>query len=697
MSKEKEWKSWAELDAPEEEPIPGRIYSGLNCFEKLLLIRCWCPDRTLSQARKYIQISLGTVFLESAVLNLDKLAEETDSLTPLICLLSIGSDPCNQLDTIACIKMQEYRQIAMGQGQEEPARKMITDALLNGHWLMLQNCHLCIEFCEEIMQTLLETSDMHHQFRLWITTEVYRKFPVGLLQMSLKFTNEPPSGIGSCLKRIYSDLSQDILEYSNHVTWPKLLFGVAFLHSVVQERKKFGAIGWNTPYEFNRADFTSSTQFIMNHLDDLEPKQGISWSTICYMLSEVQYGGKITDDFDRRLLKCFCLTWFSENMTEPNFEFYPGYSFPDCRTSEDYNIFIPSMPFQDSPEVVGLHSNANISHQINIVNGILDQIVQIQPKENSGVLKGATREDIVGKLATDFLKKLPKDYVPNEVREALAKLGGMQPMNIFLRQEIDRMQTILTLVKTTLADLKMALDGSIVMSDELKETLDDMFDAKVPRKWLKVSWQSSSLGFWFTELLERDDQFKRWCFYGRPKVFWMTGFFNPQGFITAMRQETTRAHKNWSLDSVVCQNLITRFSKEDIHESPPEGVYIHGLFLEGASIDRKTGKLIEAKPKVLYEPVPVIYIYAINSNAGTIYNNVLYITILYITMSTANPQGRTTGCMSALCTESQAGQSTTTLELLTLRVILEPGIGSCGEWLCYVISSKLSFVMCYML
>ena len=66
-------------------------------------------------------------------------------------------------------------------------------------------------------------------------------------------------------------------------------------------------------------------------------------------------------------------------------------------------------------------------------------------------------------------------------------------------------------------------------------------------------------------------------------------------------------------------------------------------------------------------------------------------------MITANPQGRTTGCMSALCTESQAGQSTTTLELLTLRVILEPGIGSCGEWLCYVISSKLSFVMCYML
>ena len=84
-----------------------------------------------------------------------------------------------------------------------------------------------------------------------------------------------------------------------------------------------------------------------------------------------------------------------------------------------------------------------------------------------------------------------------------------------------------------------------------------------------------------------------------------------------MRQEVTRAHKGWALDSVICQNLVTRsinhghshedssqnflayrFSKEDIHDSPPEGVYVHGLFLEGGSLDRKTGKLVESRPKV---------------------------------------------------------------------------------------------------
>lgn len=63
-----------------------------------------------------------------------------------------------------------------------------------------------------------------------------------------------------------------------------------------------------------------------------------------------------------------------------------------------------------------------------------------------------------------------------------------------------------------------------------------MFDARIPNMWKKISWESSTLGFWFTELLERNTQFYSWVFEGRPKTFWMTGFFNPQGESRSKRE-----------------------------------------------------------------------------------------------------------------------------------------------------------------
>lgn len=164
--------------------------------------------------------------------------------------------------------------------------------------------------------------------------------------------------------------TQDFLDYTSAPQWPSLLYTVAFLHTIVQERRKFGPLGWNIPYEFNAADFAASVQFIQNHLDEMDPKKGVSWQTIVYMIGEVQYGGRVTDDFDKRLLNTFTSIWFSENLLSSHFEFYHGYKVPNTKSLQGFQDYINALPTYDTPEVFGLHSNADITYQINSAKGI---------------------------------------------------------------------------------------------------------------------------------------------------------------------------------------------------------------------------------------------------------------------------------------------------------------------------------------
>jgi dynein heavy chain len=168
-------------------------------------------------------------------------------------------------------------------------------------------------------------------------------------------------------------------------------------------------------------------------------------------------------------------------------------------------------------------------------------------------------------------------------------------------------QVVIDICRVTLKDVVLAIDGQIIMTTEILDIINNMFDFRVPSKWLldatgsvEISWLSPTLGGWMKGLADRYFQLNNWLLKGRPPSFWLTGFYNQQGFLTCANQEITRQNydNGWSLDLVkqwfepqreTIQSDDGKIEKNI--QAPSEGVYIHGLYLEGASWNK--GKLDE--------------------------------------------------------------------------------------------------------
>ena len=126
--------------------------------------------------------------------------------------------------------------------------------------------------------------------------------------------------------------------------------------------------------------------------------------------------------------------------------------------------------------------------------------------------------------------QVPAMFDKEELREKLKKLPGgpTMPLNVHLRQELDRLNIVIKLTSSTLKNLRLAIAGTIALSGGLIDSMDALFNARIPQDWLKKSGEASTLGNWFLGLLQRYDQLNKWLNAGRPKAYWMTGFFNPQ-------------------------------------------------------------------------------------------------------------------------------------------------------------------------
>jgi dynein heavy chain len=598
------------FDSPNahEEPLPGEWNDKLDSFQKMIVLKSIRSDKMMNAIQNFISEKMGTPFIEPPTFDLKKSFRDSSHKMPLIFVLSPGTDPVADFKKFAQEMSMTERMfsISLGQGQAKKAEKLISDGKDRGDWILLANCHLSISWMPSLEQIVEQLNDeINSDFRMWLTSMPHPKFPVSTLQNSVKMTLEPPQGLRANLRRSYMTFdNQELNDCKKPEEFKMLLFNFCFFHAIVQDRRKFGPIGWNIPYEFTTEDLTVCKRQLKIFLDEYDK---IPYKVLNYLGAQINYGGRVTDDKDKRLIQTIMQIYITPQALEVGHKLSESgtYICPKPGNQEEYIEYISQLPLNPHPEVFGMHENAEITtNQSNTRNTLLT-ILSIQPRSSSA--GGKTRDQILTEIAVNIETKTPPLF---DLEDVMTKYPTeyTESMNTVLTQEVGKYNRLLALMIETLADVQKALVGEVVMSEDLEKLGNSLFDNLVPDMWADVGFLSlKPLASWIQDLNDRVKFLKEWIENGTPAVFWISGFFFPQAFLTGTLQNYARKHII-AIDELTFQfKIYDDISPQDVKEKPEDGCYVYGLYLEGARWNANTHLLDDSRPKQLYSDMPMIW------------------------------------------------------------------------------------------
>ncbi|AWP03287.1 putative dynein heavy chain 1 axonemal [Scophthalmus maximus] len=595
---------------PHREALPEEWDTGLDSFQKLLILRCLRSDCLIQGLQDFVSAQLGQRFIEPQTSDLSLVFPDSSPSTPLIFVLSPGTDPAADLYKFADFMQfsKKLNAISLGQGQGPWAEILMRAAMERGQWVFFQNCHLAPSWMPSL-ERLVENIDpakVHKDFRVWLTSLPSNKFPVSILQNGSKMTIEPPKGIKANLQKTYLRLTDDFITSSTKITnLRSLLLSLCLFHGIALERRKFGPLGFNIPYEFTDGDLNICISQLKMFLDEY---QDVPYKVLKYTAGEINYGGRVTDDWDRRCLLSVLEDFYCPAVLLDDYLYSSSGVYRQIDTNLDikgYLAYIRGLPINDTPEIFGLHDNANISFAQNETFALLGAVVRLQPRAVSA--GGKTPDEIVEDIVGGIAEKIPQPFNVQEVMEKYPVLYE-ESMNTVLMQEVIRYNSLLSVISQSLGDIVKALKGLVVMSSELELMASSLFNNTVPEMWKAKAYPSlKPLASWVSDLLQRISFVQSWIYDGIPPVFWISGFFFPQGFLTGTLQNYAR-HNRASIDTIGLDFKVMVKSESQLREKPNAGCYIRGLFLEGARWDGTAGQLTDSRPKELHTKMAVIWL-----------------------------------------------------------------------------------------
>lgn len=608
-------------------------------------------DRVTIAVTAFVSEAIGKKYTQPPVLRFKNLYEQSTSQTPILFVLSPGADPVFdvvQLGEQLGYKIGEKLQlIALGQGNvKNNAFRVIlssgmgkkAEALLNtasreGFWVMLQNCHLLPKWLKSLEKILEKTVKPNANFRLWLTTDPTESFPLGILQKCIKVVTEPPNGLKPNMRSTYSKLDSALLNQTPHPAFKPLVYILSFFHAVVQERRKYGAffwiyktehfllgkLGWNVPYDFSETDFRISLTLISTYLSKSgSDSESVPWSTLKYLIGEAMYGGRVSDSYDRRILRTYLEEYVGDFIFDELDRFWlcnrQGVRITLPKSSGDvefYRNVVESLPDVQSPSIFGLDANADVSYHTCAAQSLWKDLLSLGGKSVGTASGGNRRERVIRQIIEDVKRRLPAPFDVDKIQKRIVEPS---PTERVLLQELDHWNHLVIAMEDSLNALVKALDGEVGFSSELETLAEALYNGQLPSLWSRWAPQTEkALGSWMEAFVLRHVQYEKWVQNGEPIVMWLSGLHVPETYLAALIQTACR-RRGWPLDKATLSTRITQISNpEEIQERPETGCYVHGLFLEGASWDLERCELCPAESKQQITSMPIIHLVPIQS------------------------------------------------------------------------------------
>ena len=188
---------------------------------------------------------------------------------------------------------------------------------------------------------------------------------------------------------------------------------------------------------------------------------------------------------------------------------------------------------------------------------------------------------MVKEFITKFQSGLPANC---SLFDLNAKIKEKTPFIVVCLQECERMNTLLSIIRTSLSDLEAGLKGQLNITDAMEGLSNALSLNKVYEEWEKYAYFSKKpLIEWYQDLLMRVNQLQNWSSEMiTPKSLWISGLFNPMSFLTAIMQVTSRKYQLPLDDMCLRTDVLNIKDQEELAEPAEVGAYIHGFFLEGA-------------------------------------------------------------------------------------------------------------------